>query len=57
MLGKGLMDLYNGVAHNLTSQIENLANRYAKTVPELENEAEIGEAKVKKHLERMGFVW
>ena len=57
VLGKGLMDLYNGVAHNLTSQIENLANRYAKTVPELENEAEIGEAKVKKHLERMGFVW
>ena len=57
VLGKGLTDLYNAVAHNLTSQIENLANRYAKTLPELEAEAEAGEAKVKKHLERMGFAW
>ena len=57
VLGKGLTDLYNAVAHNLTSQIENLANRYAKTLPELEADAEEGEAKVKKHLERMGFAW
>ena len=54
---KGIIDLYASVAHNLTSQIESLANRYAKTLPELENEAEEGTEKVRKHLERMGFAW
>ena len=56
-IGKGLTDLYDGVAHNLTSQITDLVRRYAKTLPELEAEAEEGEAKVRAHLERMGFAW
>ena len=39
------------------ASIAELAERYEDTLPSLENEVESYEAKVKAHLERMGFVW
>lgn len=34
-----------------------LADRYERTLPELEDEVAKFDAKVKVHLERMGFAW
>lgn len=45
------------ITHRLTSRIKELAERYAEPLPQIEKEVEDYEAKVKAHLERMGFAW
>ncbi|MCR4557287.1 MAG: type I restriction-modification system subunit M [Saccharofermentans sp.] len=53
----GIADLYAALSHRLTDRIVELEERYEKTLPELENDTTEYEAKVKSHLERMGFRW
>ena len=53
----GISELYLATSHNMASRISELANRYEVTLPSLEKEVEKYEAKVKSHLERMGFSW
>jgi len=49
--------LYTAVSHRISDRVTELAERYEQTLPELEDEVEKLEIKVKSHLERMGFVW
>ena len=53
----GISNLYAEISHRLTSRIIELAERYEDTLPELDKETIEYEAKVKSHLERMGFKW
>ncbi len=53
----GIKSLYVTTSHNLANRIAELAERYEDTLPSLTEEVEDYEAKVKAHLERMGFVW
>ena len=53
----GIKALYINTSHEIAGRITELAERYENTLPELESELETYEAKVKAHLERMGFVW
>ena len=53
----GISELYSATSHNMANRISELANRYEVTLPSLEKEVEEYEAKVKSHLERMGFSW
>ena len=53
----GIADLYAAISHHLTNRIIELADRYEDTLPELDKETTEYEAKVKSHLERMGFEW
>ena len=53
----GINDLYTAISHCLTRRIIELAERYENTLPELDKETIEYEAKVKSHLERMGFKW
>jgi type I restriction enzyme M protein len=53
----GIKALYVTTSHEIAGRISELAERYEDTLPSLENEVESYEAKVKAHLERMGFVW
>ena len=53
----GIKALYITISHEIAGRITELAERYENTLPELESELETYEAKVKAHLERMGFVW
>ena len=41
----------------MTSRIIELAERYEDTLPDLDKVTAEYEAKVKSHLERMGFKW
>lgn len=52
-----ISELYSITSHNMANRISELANRYESTLPSLEKEVEDYEAKVKSHLERMGFSW
>ena len=54
---EGIKALYVTTSHEIAGRISELAERYEDTLPSLENEVESYEAKVKAHLERMGFVW
>ena len=54
---EGIKALYVTASHNMANRIIELAERYEYDLPWLEKEAEALEAKVKAHLERMGFVW
>ncbi len=54
---EGINDIYSAVSHNLATGITELAERYETTLLECDSEVEEYEAKVKSHLERMGFVW
>lgn len=45
------------VSQRLTSRIEELSERYADTLPQLEKEYEALVEKVDGHLQRMGFEW
>jgi len=45
------------ISYRLTSRIRELAERYEKPLPQLEDEVAAAEAKVRGHLERMGFSW
>ena len=53
----GIDALYVAISHNITNRIVELAERYEDTLPALSSVVEDYEAKVKSHLERMGFVW
>lgn len=54
---EGIKALYVTASHNMANRIIELAERYEFDLPWLVKEAEVLEAKVKAHLERMGFVW
>ncbi len=53
----GIKALYGTTSHNMANRIVELAERYEDTLPKLTQDVEIYEAKVKAHLERMGFAW
>ena len=53
----GITDLHAAISHHLTNRIIELAERYESTLPQLESDTTEYEAKVKSHLERMGFKW
>ena len=53
----GISDLYAAISHHLTNRVIELAERYESTLPQLESDTKKYEAKVKSHLERMGFKW
>lgn len=53
----GISALYESASHDMANRISELADRYENTLPELEQSVENYEAKVKAHLERMGFAW
>jgi len=50
-------DIYENISHHLTGRLEELDQRYEKTLPSIEDEVADYENKVKSHLERMGFSW
>ncbi len=54
---EGIKNLYVTTSHSMASRITEIAERYENTLPELEAEVATYEAKVKAHLERMGFEW
>ena len=54
---EGIKALYVTTSHEIAGRIAELAERYEDTLPNLESDVESYEAKVKAHLERMGFVW
>ena len=53
----GIGDLYSAISHHLANRLIELAERYEDTLPSLSKEVDEYEAKVKSHLERMGFTW
>lgn len=53
----GIDALYVAISHSITNRIVELAERYEDTLPKLSTTVDDYEAKVKSHLERMGFVW
>lgn len=53
----GIKALYVTTSHDMANRISELTERYENTLPELENDVSDYEAKVKAHLERMGFNW
>ena len=53
----GIKTLYVTTSHNMARRISELTERYEDTLPELQTQVNDYEAKVKAHLERMGFVW
>ncbi len=53
----GIADLYAAISHRLTNRIVELSERYEDTLPDLEKDTADYEAKVRSHLERMGFKW
>lgn len=53
----GIDALYVAISHSITNRIVELAERYEDTLPALSTTVDDYEAKVKSHLERMGFVW
>lgn len=56
-IGTGINELYTAISHQLADRIIELSKRYEDTLPELIKQTADYEAKVKKHLERMGFKW
>ena len=54
---EGIKALYVTTSHQMTNRIVELVKRYEDTLPELSAAVADYEAKVKAHLERMGFVW
>jgi len=54
---EGIDSIYSAVSHHLANRITELADRYETTLGECNSEVDEFEAKVKSHLERMGFVW
>lgn len=56
-IGTGINQLYTAISHQLADRIIELSKRYEDTLPELMKQTADYEAKVKKHLERMGFKW
>lgn len=56
-IGTGINQLYTAISHQLADRIIELSKRYEDTLPKLMEQTAIYEAKVKSHLERMGFQW
>ena len=56
-IGTGINELYTAISYQLADRIIELSKRYEDTLPELMKQTADYEAKVKKHLERMGFKW
>lgn len=56
-VGTGINELYTAISHQLADRIIELSKRYEDTLPELMKQTADYEAKMKKHLERMGFKW
>lgn len=54
---QGIENIYSAISHSLTNRIIELVERYEETLPQIEEEVADYEAKVKSHLERMGFAW
>lgn len=53
----GIDALYTAISHGMADRITELAERYGETLPEISAQVSEYEAKVKAHLERMGFAW
>ncbi|MFA5689076.1 MAG: class I SAM-dependent DNA methyltransferase [Kiritimatiellales bacterium] len=53
----GVYALYTAVSHRISERVTELADRYEKTMPQLEVDVAELENKVKSHLERMGYKW
>ncbi len=53
----GIDAIHEAVSHHLSARVTQLVERYEYTLKECEGEVDQYEAKVKSHLERMGFVW
>ena len=53
----GIDVLYTALSHYLANRVITLVERYEKTLPQLSHDVSMLEAKVKTHLERMGFTW
>ena len=53
----GIDALYVAISHSITDRIVELAERYEDTLPTLSAMVDDYEARVKSHLERMGFKW
>lgn len=53
----GIDAIHSAVSHRLSKRVTELVERYEYTLKECEDEVEGYEAKVKSHLERMGFSW
>ena len=53
----GIDALYVAISHSITDRIVELAERYEDTLPALSALVDDYEARVKSHLERMGFKW
>ena len=53
----GIDAIHEAVSHHLSARVTQLVERYEYTLKECEDEVDQYEAKVKSHLERMGFVW
>lgn len=56
-IGTGINALYAAISHQLADRIIVLSKRYEDTLPDLMRQTAEYEAKVKSHLERMGFEW
>lgn len=54
---KGVEQLYRAVSHHIAVRVTELAERYERTLTELEKETEGYTARVNGHLKRMGFIW
>lgn len=53
----GIDAIHEAVSHHLSARVTQLVERYEYTLKECEDEVNQFEAKVKSHLERMGFAW
>ncbi|MCD8175077.1 MAG: hypothetical protein LUD41_03910, partial [Phascolarctobacterium sp.] len=56
-IANGINELYTAIPHHLAERILVLVERYERTMPDLLKDVDDYEAKVKSHLERMGFKW
>ncbi len=56
-LNNGIFALYSSVNHDITTRVNELAERYETTLPKLEAEVAELASRVGRHLERMGFQW
>lgn len=56
-IGGGIDGLYAAISQVLADRLIELSRRYEDTLPSLLMQTTEYEAKVKKHLERMGFTW
>jgi type I restriction enzyme M protein len=54
---EGIENIYSAISHSLTNRIIELVERYEEPLPQIRQEVADYEAKVKSHLERMGFAW